>query len=460
MLSIFDRSDRPDRRAFLQIGGLALGGLSLPGLLSAASDKRLLTGKSVIFLFLHGGPSQFETFDPKMTAPDTVRCATGAVATSIPGVTFGSALPKLAALAHKLAVVRSYVPGDGNHDIKPVVCKDTFGANLGTIYARVAGVNHPQTCVPSNVVLFPRAVEPSTGPAQTGFGRFDSAGTFGSSCAPFDLSGGGPALKNMKLSLPLDRLEDRRRLLAQLDQVKGEVWDRKDLDGMDRTRQQAFSTILGGVADAFDLAKESPATLARYDTAPLVRPENIDKKWRNYNHYVDNAKSLGKLLLLARRLCERGCGFVTVTTNFVWDMHSDVNNAPVAEGMRYMGPPLDHAVSAFLEDVEARGLSEQILLVACGEMGRTPKINKNGGRDHWGGIGPLLLAGGGLKMGQVIGQSNRDGGSPQTEPVRIQNLLATILQTQFDVGELRLVPGVPREIGQIMTGWEPIPGLV
>ena len=125
---------------------------------------------------------------------------------------------------------------------------------------------------------------------------------------------------------------------------------------------------------------------------------------------MDNAKSLGKLLLLARRLCERGCGFVTVTTNFVWDMHSDVNNAPVGEGMGYMGRPFDHAVSAFLEDLEARGLSDKVLLVCCGEMGRTPKLNKAGGRDHWGGLAPLLLAGGGLKMGQVIGQSDRHAG--------------------------------------------------
>src|SRR5207253_6897559 len=132
--------------------------------------------------------------------------------------------------------------------------------------------------------------------------------------------------------------------------------------------------ILKGVSEAFDLKLEDHRTVAKYDTEPLVRPENINKKWRNYNNYVDNARSLGKLLLLGRRLCERGCGFVTITTNFVWDMHSDVNNAPVEEGMRYMGTPLDHAVSAFLEDVEARGLSKKILLVVTGEMGRTPRI--------------------------------------------------------------------------------------
>jgi hypothetical protein len=264
----------------------------------------------------------------------------------------------------------------------------------------------------------------------------------------------------MRLHIPMARLDDRRRLLGQLDSVRWQLAESRLLDGMDRVREQALSTVLGGVADAFDLSKEDPRVVDRYDTSTLIRPENIDRKWRNYNNYVDNAKSLGKLLLLARRLCERGCGFVTVTTNFVWDMHSDVNNAPVGEGMGYMGVPLDWALSAYLADVEARGLSDKILLVVCGEMGRTPRLNRNGGRDHWGNLAPLLLAGGGLNMGQVIGRSDRNGGEPASTPIRIQNLIATILHTLFDVGELRLVPGLSREIAQTMTGWEPIPGLL
>lgn len=464
MLAIHDDRRGINRRAFLTIGGLTLGGLSLTDLLAAqaraATDKPLLTDKSVVFLFLHGGPSQIETFDPKMSAPSEFRSVTGETATKLPGVTFGGTFAKLAALADKLTVVRSFVSGDGNHDIKPVVGRDSFGANLGSIYARMAGANRTGSGMPTNVALFPRAVDPSTGTATLSFGKFSDTGPFGAAYAPFDPSGGGQLQKDMQLTVPLTRLEDRRRLLAELDRVKWTLTERGGFEGMDRIRRQAFQTILGGVAEAFQLSKEDPRTVARYDTAPLVRPENIDKKWKNYNHYVDNAKSLGKLLLLARRLCERGCGFVTVTTNFVWDMHADVNNTGVAEGMRYMGQPLDYAVSAFLQDVEARGLSEKILLVVCGEMGRTPRINKNGGRDHWGNLAPLLLAGGGLKMGQVIGQSNRNAGEPQTEPIRIRHLVATILHTLFDVGELRLVPGAPREIAQNMTSWEPIPGVM
>jgi uncharacterized protein (DUF1501 family) len=463
MLAIHDGHPL-SRRAFLTIGGLTLGGLSLTDLLAAkaraTAEKPLLRDKSVIFLFLHGGPSQFETFDPKMSAPVEIRSANGEIATRLPGITFGSTFPKLAALADKLTVVRSFVPGDANHDIKPVVGRDSFGANLGSIYARMAGANRAGSGMPTNVALFPRAVDPSTQAGTMAFGKFGSTGPFGAAYAPFDPGGGGQLQKDMRLSLPLTRLEDRRRLLTELDRVQWTLVEGGGFDGMERVRQQAFQTILGGIADAFQLTKEDPRTVARYDTAPLVRPENIDKKWKNYNNYVDNAKSLGKLLLLARRLCEHGCGFVTVTTNFVWDMHADVNNAGVAEGMRYMGQPLDYAVSAFLEDVEARGLSEKILLVVCGEMGRTPRLNKNGGRDHWGNLGPLLLAGGGLKMGQVIGQSNRQAGEPQTEPIRIRHLNATILHTLFDIGELRLVPGAPREIAQTMTSWEPIPGLL
>jgi uncharacterized protein (DUF1501 family) len=464
MLAIHNDERAMNRRAFLTVGGLALGGLSLTDLLAARAraggEKRLLTDKSVVFLFLHGGPSQIETFDPKMSAAAEFRSTTGETATKLPGVTFGGTFTKLATRADKLTVVRSFVTGDGNHDIKPVVGRDSFGANLGSIYARMAGANRVDSGMPTNVALFPRAVDPSTQKANLSFGKFADTGPFGGAYAPFDPSGGGQLQQDMHLNLPLSRLEDRRRLLSELDRVQWTLAENGGFEGMERVRQQAFQTILGGVADAFQLSKEDPRTLARYDTAPLVRPENIDKKWKNYNNYVDNAKSLGKLLLLARRLCERGCGFVTVTTNFVWDMHSDVNNAGVAEGMGYMGKPLDHVLAAFLDDVEARGLSDKILLVVCGEMGRTPRINKNGGRDHWGNLAPLLLAGGGLKMGQVIGQSNRNAGEPQSEPIRIRHLIATILHTLFDVGELRLVPGAPREIAQTMTGWEPIPGVL
>ncbi|MFM8271571.1 MAG: DUF1501 domain-containing protein, partial [Gemmata sp.] len=227
---------------------------------------------------------------------------------------------------------------------------------------------------------------------------------------------------------------------------------------VDAARQKAFSILLGGVGEAFDISKEDAKTVERYDTAKLYDVTKIDKKWNNWKHYTDNAKTLGKLMLLARRLCERGAGFVTVTTNFVWDMHADSNNATMTEGMGYMAPPLDHAVSTFLTDLRERGLEDKILLVVCGEMGRTPKINGKGGRDHWGNLGPLLLAGGGLPEGAVIGRSSANGGDPNSDPVRIPNVIGTIMHTLFDVGKLRVTRGVSREL-LTMSEYAPVPGL-
>lgn len=463
MLTLCDHRRPFRRREFLRVGSLALGGLSLEQLPSAsaeaASGAELVQDRSVVFLFMHGGPSQTETFDPKMTAPPDVRSATGDIKTSLPGVTFGSTFARLAELAHKVAVVRSFTTGDSRHDIKPIVSRYSAGANLGSVYVRAAGANHPQTGMPRNAALFPKSVDPDTQPANLNFGNFAGTGSLGSGYAPFVPGAGGDLEQDMQLKIPLNRLDDRRALLAGLDRARLSRDAAGLLDGIDSLRAQAFSTVLGGVAGAFDLSSEDPRTIARYDTAPLVRPQDISRRWNNYDNYVDNAKSLGKLMLLARRLCEAGCGFVTVTTNFVWDMHADRNNAGVEEGMRYMGLPFDHAVSAFIEDVEARGLGEKILLVACGEMGRTPRINKNGGRDHWGNLAPLLLYGGGLNMGQVIGESTRDAGAPLSEPIEIKHLIATILSALFDVGELRITQGVPNEIIRMATRATPIPGL-
>lgn len=450
------------RRDFLKVGSLALGGLTLPQLLSAraaaASQKLPIKDKSVVFVFMQGGPSQIETFDPKMTAPVGIRSANGEIATSLPGITFGSAFPKLAVRARQLAIVRSFTTGDANHDIKPIVCKATAGANLGSLYSRVAGTNRPKTGMPTNVAIYPQAVDSSTRAPFKTFGDFEATGSLGSAYAPFAPSGGGELKQDLRLALPLTRLDDRRHLLAGLDRIRRSVDSAGLMAGVDSLRQQAFDTVIGGVADAFNLSKESPATIARYDTAPLVRPDQIDSRWHNHLLYKDNAKSLGKLMLLARRLCERGCGFVTVTTNFVWDMHADINNAGMEEGMRYLGLPFDHAISAFIDDVAERGLSDKILLVCCGEMGRTPRLNANGGRDHWGNLAPLLVAGGGLKMGQVIGQSTRDASQPLSEPITIPHLIATVLHSVLDVGELRVARGIPRDVLRAATG-ETINGL-
>ncbi len=449
----------PSRREFLRVGGLSLGGLS--GLSSQAGSPLPqagagppVTDKAVVFLFLHGGPSQIETFDPKMGGPAETRSVTGEVKTRVPGLTFGGTFPKLAARADRLCVVRSYVGGSGNHDIKPVVCAESHFANLGSAYASVAGGNRPGTGMPTNVAVFPPSVDPNAQPVQAGFGNFLATGPFGATHAPLVPGGSGAFQKDMVLTMPQDRVADRRALLAGFDRLKYAL----DAGAADGQRDSAFRLLLGGVGEAFDLSKEDPKVLAAYDTEPLMKADSIAKKWANHKFYADNTRTLGKLLLLARRCVERGAGFVTVTTNFVWDMHADVNNATVAEGMGYVAPSLDHAVSAFLDDLHARGLGDKVLLVCCGEMGRTPKINANGGRDHWSELAPLLLAGGGLKMGQVVGTSDRDGGRPTSEPVRIANLISTVMHTLFDVGKLRVTRNASRELLS-MTDAAPIAGL-
>lgn len=467
MLTFSDHSQgssRLQRRDFLRIGGLGLGGLGLSDLMAlkslAASKKSLLKDKSVIFLFMHGGPSQFETFDPKMDAPSEIRSVTGEIKTKLPGVTFGSTFERLAQLADKFSIVRSFVTGDAVHDIKTIVGKDTMKANLGSLYSRMAGPLRISSAMPTNVALFPQAVSAAAGPVIKQFGDFTSSGELGATYQPFVPGAGSGAQADMTLSMSQNRLDDRRALLASLDQWKRTMDGSQSVAGMAEFQTLAFDVLRRGVSDAFDLSREDPRLIARYDTAPLLPKDRISTQWNNREHYADNAATLGKLLLMARRLCERGCGFVTVTTSFVWDMHADNNNAPCRTGMDYVGRPFDHAVSALIEDIESRGLSEKIMLVCCGEMGRSPKINVKGGRDHWGGLAPLMIYGGGLKMGQVIGQSARNGGEPASEPITIPDLIATIMHTLVDVGEARVTDGLPPSLLSVLTRGEPIRGLV
>ena len=470
MLTLGDYAPRTGRRSFLRIGSLGLGAascgtLSLADLFQAkaaaasrSSDGRssplpnftgldgIVKDKAVVFLHMQGGPSQFETFDPKMSAPSEIHSATGEISTRIPGVTFGSTFGKLAAMADKLTIVRSFVPGNANHDVKPIVSAATRDASLGAMYARVAGTTRAESGLPTSAWVNPQAIDASERKPTLSFGKFNDPGRLGAGYAPFVPGSGGPLQQAMKLSMTPHRLHDRRELLGQLDGIKRRIDADGALVGMDRFQEQAFEVILKGAADAFDLKHEDPRMIERYDTAPLVTPDQISKKWNNYKEYVTHGKSLGKLMLMARRLVEKGVGFVTVSTDFVWDNHADSNNAGVEEGMRYCGLPFDHAVSVFLEDLAARGLSDKVLLVCCGEIGRSPRINKNGGRDHWGNLGPLMLAGGGMPKGKVVGQSARDGGTPQGDPVTQENLIGTIFNTVFDVGRLRLLPGMSTDL--------------
>ncbi len=450
-----------NRRDFLSVGSLALGGLSLPQFLRAEEALKSVGGlakdKAVIFLFMHGGPSQFETFDPKMDAPTGVRSATGEIPTKIPGITFGPTFEKLAKLNDKFSIVRSFTTESAAHDSKPIVSKEhSAGAQIGAHYARVAGASNPEAGMPRNVWLHPQAVDTGATDPIMKLGKFDVTGPLGPAYEPFQPSGKGDLRRDMQLTVNPDRLDDRRTLLASLNQFRSTVESERSTRGLDKFQLQALETLTGGIFDAFDVTKEEAKVIERYDTSSLIDPGRISKRWNNHQRYANHVKNLGKLLLLARRLAERGANFITVSTDFVWDMHADNNNATMTEGMDYVGRPFDHAVSAFIEDIEARGLRDKILLVCCGEMGRSPKINAKGGRDHWAGSAPLLLYGGGLQMGQVVGSSTKDGGQPASNQVTIPNLYATIMETILDVGTVRSTPGIPGEVSQVIHGAGPI----
>jgi hypothetical protein len=438
VLTVVEPTRGLSRRGFLTLGTLGLGGLSLSSLMAGEEKPSHITGKSVIFLFQQGGPSQFETFDPKPESPQGTRTVTDTVKTTIPGVYFGEPMSQLAKLAHKLTIVRSYQTNNGEHNIVPIVSPHTLNANIGSLYSHVAGSVRAESGMPTNVVVFPQSVcaDVTKGSAR---GNISATGVLGQAHAPFIPGNGGQLQKNLRLNVPRELLEDRRLLLARFNGLA-----EKHDPGLDTYRDQAYQVLLSGrVADAFDLSKEDAKTVERYDTSRFVKDHNWSTAARGKRgYYTGQAKSIGKLLLLARRLCEAGCGFVTIHADYegIWDLHADVENLNIKDGMEAVGRPFDHAVATFIEDVEARGLSEKVMLVCCGEMGRTPKINRTGGRDHWAKLAPLLFYGGGTNGGRVIGQSTRDGGEPATENFTPANLISTILHTVFDVGQLRLMP--------------------
>ena len=452
------------RRDFLRIGGLGLlGGLTLPDLLrvraAAAAAGRPVRDRSVVLLFLSGGPSHIEFFDPKMTAPAEFRSITGEIQTRLPGITFGATFPRLAEMTDRLAIVRSYASGRADHTyLIPASGGNSMKATMGALYARVAGVNNPATGMPTNVLVLPEAVEPGLG-MQSNFETgalptLTDPGELGANYRAFDPSAGSATRQNMELRIAQDRFDDRRSLLQQFDTLRYDIDARDVMASADRFQQQAFDVIARGVADAFDLRREDPRVLARYDTSGIVTNASL-QRWYDMRRA---SNLLGKQMLLARRLCEAGCGFVTVS-DCGWDMHANENSPRNMGLLPHMTLQVDHAVSAFLEDVHARGLDDKILLVITGEMGRTPRINNNGGRDHHANLTTLAFAGGGLRMGQVIGRSDRIASAPATERYGPPHLMATIMHTLLDIGEVR----VQRELGRIanvISEGQPIPGLL
>ena len=417
------------RRDFLKVGSLGLGGLTLPHLLrsraQAAAEGSQVKDTSVIWLWLGGGPTHVETFDPKMTAPSEYRSVTGEVSTNLAGVTLGGTLPKIAQVADKMAFVRSFAHtnsghGGGTHWVMTGYDDrnaDNGGAptrpSLGSVVSRARGANNPRTGMPTYVRMSGIQAD---GPAflGTAFGPFDPA---------------GQARRNMSLVVDANRLDNRRGLLKGIDSLNREVDRSRLMEGLDAFEQQAFNLVLSRSQQAFDLKNEDPRAVERYGSG------------------------LGQQMLTARRLCEAGCGFVTIQYGG-WDMH-----AQIKQQMDQRSPELDQAVSALVEDITQRGTDENILLVISGEFGRTPKVNNVAGRDHWAPLSTLALAGGGLNMGQVIGESAAKVDVPKTAPISPQDLMATVFQVLGIDRRVQYVNQAGRPVYMIENG-KPIAELV
>ena len=245
MLNLHENA-RITRRQLLQIGGLTLGGLSLSSLLqakAAAPSGSLVSGKSVIFLFLQGGPPQFETFDPKPEAPSDIATITGVTRTALPGVLFGDTLQQLAPLADKLSIIRSYSTGNAAHNIKPIVGPESLNANIGCLVSRILGPTHPVTSMPTNAVLFPQSV---CSDVARGSGRGDLAatGSIGPNYAPFVPGGNGQLLRNLRLNLPAARFSDRQELLSQFGALNRSLENEAQGESFDRNQRQACEVLL------------------------------------------------------------------------------------------------------------------------------------------------------------------------------------------------------------------------
>jgi uncharacterized protein (DUF1501 family) len=464
MITLFSGSSVKDcsgltRRNFLHIGTLGLGGLSLSTILQAksfakeTSDPEFVKDKTIVFVFLGGGASHIETFNPNMDAPEPYKSITGEVKTTLPGVTLGGTFPELAKHAKKMAIVRSFKHPIGNHEqaISHVLTGGTDpngqvkeGQSIGSMYARIRGANHPKTGLPTYVLLTDPHKDPQYTREMNRVVVGSRAGGLGASLEPFIPTSTGPAMDNMQLRVPAERLEDRKLLIEKLDLLKKGIDSKDASQGFGQFDRQAIDLITQRAGKAFDISKEKKETLERYDTGSF----QCGKK-------TFEPSILGKQFLMARRLIEAGCGFITIQSAG-WDMHADGNNPGMAAGMEMLGKPLDKALSAFLTDLEERGLADKVLVVLSGDFGRTPKINKNGGRDHWANLCTLAFWGGGLKMGQVIGKSARNNDIPATEPYSMPNLLSTIMHTVFDVGTVRVIRGLPTNIVRPIESAKPI----
>jgi hypothetical protein len=410
------------RREVLRAGAVGLGGLTLPGLLrlelAAAAAGRKARARSVVLLFLSGGPSQLDMWDLKPEAPEEIRGTFRPVATNVPGTRLSEHLPRLARLADKYALVRSMSHGDANHPAASYWMM--VGSPIARNVSQVATMSredrpHPGSVLakllpaPRNVptfVMAPEAISP-VGPERPG----QHAGFLGAAYDPYrvnsdpNLPDYSPGALHLGADVPPTRLEGRRRLLGRIDAAAARL-----------ARDGALDSY---ASRAFDLVS-SPRAQRAFDVA--AEPDRVRDR---YGRHV-----FGQSVLLARRLVEAGVRLVHVN----WVRHDNAKGGQGYDSHRKhlewcrdeLLPPTDRACASLLEDLSDRGLLGETLVLIVGEFGRTPRFNKEGGRDHWPKCFSVVLAGGGVRGGQVYGASDKVAAFPTSNPVSPQDLLATL----------------------------------
>ena len=376
--------------------GPAVGG---GGAVAAGSNK------SVIMIFLPGGPPHQDMWDLKMDAPAEIRGEFKPIRTKVPGIEICELFPKMAARMDQFSIIRSVVGSTGEHAAgqcftgRPSQNQPAGGwPSIGSYVSRLHGQSEPG--VPAFVGLSPKMGHaPWADPGKPGF--------LGPAHAPFQPNGGG-ATDLVLNNITLDRLQDRRALLSSFDSLRRDLDASGMMGAMDAFQQQAMGVLTSSrLAEALNLDRENPAVRARYGGGSM--------KCRD-----DGGPESPEQFLMARRLVEAGVRCVTLGFNR-WDWHS--RNFGQA---REVFPQLDNGLTALIDDLHASGLDKDVSVVVWGEFGRTPQVNAEGGRDHWPRVSCAALAGGGMNHGQVIGATDRMGGEPAARPVDFQEVFATL----------------------------------
>jgi hypothetical protein len=397
--------DGVSRRGFLRLGALGLGGLTMPQLLKAEAAQKSAGKKAIIMIFLPGGPPHQDMWDLKMDAPADIRGEFRPIKTKVPGIEICELFPKMAAMMDKFSIIRSVVGSTGQHAAEQCLTgrsNQNMPAggwpSIGAVMSKIHGQGAPG--VPAFVGLSPKMGHgPWADPGRAGF--------LGPAHSPFQPNGGGASDLTLN-NITLDRLADRKALLASFDNMRRDVDASGMIGAMDAFQQQAMGVLTSSrLAEALNLDKEDKAVRARYGGGSM--------KCRD-----DGGPECPEQFLMARRLVEAGVRCVTVGFNR-WDWHS--NNFGQA---RQVFPQLDNGLTALVEDLHSSGLDKDVSVVVWGEFGRTPQISKDAGRDHWPRVSCAALACGGMQHGQVIGSTDRLGGEPASRPVDFQEVFATL----------------------------------